>query len=287
MISGIVSMNYKKTLRTIHLGSTIWFMVCVVYLLVVALHQAGFNWWIIFSLSGHLALLVMLLVSLYLFSMFRGAGDGFTMQIEHPLTSSMYYMAFYVSTPLLGAIAGLLGMIGETRIDALLGGIALGTIGATFLTWIVVDCVAGSAEMLTPRARKHRARRLADIRQRKLQEQTNREQLMAGALEQQDKDNRFWQQALSPQAEQLANLLACDDSSFSSAEQEAIRLGVQAWRMGGLNCMRQLSDMAMKVFRQQYNDGSTSLTIKEEPVDFISVWWDGVGTWRNLSVVSG
>jgi len=272
-------MNYKKTLRSIHLASTIWFMVCVVYLLVLTLHQAGFNWWIIFSLSGHLALLVVLLVSLYLFSIFRGAENDLTLQNEHPLTSSMYYMAFYVSTPFLGAIAGLLGTLGETRIEALSVGIALGTIGATFLTWIVVDCIAGSVEMLTPAARNYRLQRLADTKERKQQEQTNRKQLLARIAEQENENNRLWQEALIPQANRLANLLACDDASFSSAEQEAIELGVQAWRMGGLNCMKQLRDMAMNVFRQQHN--------QREFVDYVSTWWDGIGKWRNPSVVSG
>ena len=88
-------MNYRKTLKSIHLASTIWFMACIVYLLVLALHQAGFNWWVIFSLSGHSALLIFLLVSLYLFALFGGAGGkGQRETIEHPLTSTGFYMAF-------------------------------------------------------------------------------------------------------------------------------------------------------------------------------------------------
>ena len=272
-------MNTRKTLSSVHLTSTIWFMLCTGYVFILVLKQAGFNWLVIFSLSGHLALLVMLLVSLYLFSIFRGTGDSSTMQNEHPLTSTMYYMAFYVSAPLLGAIAGLLGMIGETRIEVLSGGIALGTIGATFLTWIVVDCIAGSAELLTPQARKHRAQRLTDIKLRKQQKQTKREQLLADVLEEEKKSNRLWQQALSPQAERLATLLDAGEDDFTEAEKEAIRLGLEAWRMGGLNCMRELHSMAVKVFKQQYNERSF--------VDYISLWWDGVGMWRSPSVVSG
>jgi hypothetical protein len=272
-------MDVRKTLSYVHLSSTVWFMLCTGYVFILAMWQAGFNWLVIFSLSGHLALLVMLLVSLYLFSIFRSASNSSTMQNEHPLTSTTYYTAFYVSTPFLGAITGVLGMIGETRVSTLFAGVALGTIGATFLTWIVVDCVAGSAEMLTPRARKHRAQRLADIKLRKQQEQTHSEQLMAGILEEENKNIRLWQQTLAPQAVRLAKLLTSNEAASSSAEQEAIGIGVEAWRMGGLNCMRQLRNMAVDTFRKQH--------AQREFVDYISAWWDGIGRWRNPSTASG
>jgi hypothetical protein len=272
-------MNFRKSLKAVHLASTIWFMLCIGYVFILTMLQAGFNWLVIFSLSGYLAFLMMLLVSIYLFSIFRGAGLGPDTQKEHPLTSTSYYMAFYVATPFLGAVAGLLGMMGETKVNVLLGGIALGTIGATFLTWIVVDCIAGSVEMLTPAARKHRLQQLADVKLRKQQEQTNRKQLLARIAEQENENNQLWRQTLAPQAARLANLLTCNGSSFSSAQQEAIGIGVQAWQTGELSCMKQLRDMAMKVFSQQYEE--------RQLVDYISMWWDGVGTWRNPSVVSG
>jgi len=271
-------MNYKKMLRALHLAGTVWFMLCLVYLLALALRQAGFNWWLIFSLSGHLALLVMLLVSVYLFSIFRGAENIATLQTEHPLTSSVYYTFFYVLAPLLGGIVGLLGMIGETRINEILVGTALGTLGTTFLTWVVVDCIIGSLEMLTPDARQYRSARLADLKLKKQQREEQRKQMLADTEKQEQKNNKLWQEALTSQAARLAELLE-GRTDVKNARQEAIKLGVEAWRMGGLVCMKKLHNMASEAFGRRY--------IGQQYVDYISVWWDGLGSWRNQPFVSG
>ena len=42
----------QKILGMLHFVGTLWFIVCVGYILAISLRQAGFNWWIIFSLSG-------------------------------------------------------------------------------------------------------------------------------------------------------------------------------------------------------------------------------------------
>jgi hypothetical protein len=272
-------MNFRKTLSSVHLIGTVWFILCTGYIFILAMSRAGFNWLIIFSLSGYAAFIVTLLVSLYLFTIFRGTGSGTALQKEHPLTSTTYYMAFYVSTPFLGVIAGVLGMLGETRVESLRGAIAMGSIIATFLTWIVVDSIVGSVEMLTPLARSHRTHRLARARLLKQYEQTHREQMLARALERKGENNRLWGQALAHQANKLANLLACDEAGFSKAEKEAIRLGVEAWQMGGLSCMRHLRNMAAELFRQKHN--------ARQFVDYTSAWWDGIGRWRNPSLVCG
>jgi hypothetical protein len=119
-----------RTLKSVHLAGTIWFILCVGFILVLALRQAGVNWWIIFSLSGPSALIILLLVSLYLFAVFRGAGASQKIELEHPLTSTDYYMMFYVVAPFLGALAGCLGMMGVSRIAQFLLGVALGTLSS-------------------------------------------------------------------------------------------------------------------------------------------------------------
>jgi len=45
-----------------------------------------------------------------------------------------------------------------------------------------------------------------------------------------------------------------------------VDIGAHAWHLGGINCMRQLRDMAME------NAGPAKTT------DYISYWWDGIGT---------
>jgi len=251
-------------------------MLCIGYILVLALRQAGFHWWIIFSLSGHSALLIFLLISLYLFAIFRGVGRGTKIEVEHPLTSTNCYMVFYVAAPLLGGLAGTLGMIGESRISQFLLGIALGTLGATFLVWIIVDPVTGLVEMLLPASRKHRLERLARVRVLRQKQQEKRKRLLAEILAQEEQDRRRRQEVLQPYAEKLAGLLTTNTIDFKQAEREAVDIGVNAWQIGGLNCMRQLRDMTMDLCKKKYQDSMI--------IDYVSTWWDGVGSWRNPSL---
>ncbi len=268
-------MEIRKTIKMIHLAGTVWFILCTGYLFILALWQAGFNWLIIFSLSGYWALIISLLVSLYLFAVFRGASPAHSMEKEHPLTSTPYYMTFYVSTPFLGAIAGLLSMIDETGANLSLSRLAMGTIIATFTTWIAVDPITGLMELLAPEPRRQRAERLKQSRIQKQLEQENRKKTLDNLFEQERENERQWKEVFTPQAERLAGLLASDEGNFSTAEQEAINIGVEAWTKGGLICMRYLHDMAEDIFRQKYGE--------RRFVDYITAWWDGIGRWRNSS----
>lgn len=265
-------MNFTKKLKTLHLVSTVWFMLCTGYVFILALRQTGFNWLVIFSLSGHLSLLVILLVCIYLFVLFRGVEKVPDMQSEHPLTSTSYYMIFYVSMPFMGAFAGLLGIIGEAPLSSYLPAAAMGTIGATFLTWVAIDGITGSVELLLPKPRAYRLQRLADIRAKKQQEQAQRDKLLDDIFEQEHKNRILWERELAAKAEQLAGLLTCDDNGWESAQQQAIDIGVDAWRAGGLTCMRQLQNMAFDAYKRSYG--------ARQYIDYISAWWDGIGSWR-------
>ena len=75
-------MTKQRLLKVIHLLSTIWFILCTGYLLILALRQAGVHWWVIFSLSGHSAVLVFTLLSLYLFAFFRGTSRSQLIETE-------------------------------------------------------------------------------------------------------------------------------------------------------------------------------------------------------------
>jgi gas vesicle protein len=265
-------MDFTKKLRSLHLVSTVWFMLCTGYVFIIAMRQTGFNWLVIFSLSGHLTLLVILLVCVYLFAIFRSIDKVPDMQKEHPLTSTPYYMTFYVSMPLLGAIAGLLGIIGEAPLSSFVPAAAMGTIGATFLTWVIIDCIAGSVELLLPQPRKNRSLRLADIKQKKRQEQAQQEQSLNEIFEREYKNKLLWESEFASKAERLADLLASDCNDWISYQQQAIDIGVDAWRTGGLICMKQLQNMAEGAFRKRYAG--------RQFTDYISAWWDGIGNWR-------
>ena len=253
-------------------------MLCFGYVLVLALHQAGVRWWVVFSLSGHGALIVFILISLYLFAIFRGVSSSQKLQLEHPLTSASYYTGFYVTTPFLGGLAGCLGMIGVcTGVQQFLLGVALGTLGATFLVWVIVDPAAGVLEVvLSPASRKHRAQRLAQVKAARESRQKEQERLLAEILEKEQLEKEQWAELLKPQAERLAELLTADEIDSERAERQAADIGVSAWRTGGLGCMRQLREMAIEMCNQRGRGRAF--------VDYISVWWDGIGNWRNPSL---
>jgi len=270
-------MTARRALKLTHLFSTTWFVLCVVYVLVLALLQAGFNWWVIFSLSGHSFILVFMLISLYLFALFRGVGGTQQIEVEHPLTSTPAYMGFYVAAPLIGGLAGVLGMAGTEGAGQFMVGVAMGTLGTTFAVWVVVDPLAGMIEMLFPASRQHRAERLAKAEAERRERHEKRERLLAEAFAREEQERLHWQERLQPQAERLATLLAVDADGFEKAEREALDIGAQAWRLGGINCMRQVRDMAVSISKEQRGDAETT--------DYVSYWWDGVGEWRKPSLV--
>jgi hypothetical protein len=262
-----------RTLKSIHLASTAWFILCIIYLLVLTLRQAGVHWWIIFSLSGYSIFIIFLLISLYIFAILRGVSSAQAIEPEHPLTHTNYYKGFYVTAPFLGGLAGCIGMIGVDRIVQFAAGIALGTFGTTFLVWVILDPVTGLLEtLLLPASRKHRTERIAQAKVKREKKQKDRERLLTEILAKEESERRRRQQVLRPQAEKLAELLAANGDDFEQVEREAVDIGLKAWQMGGLNCMQQLRDMAIDISREREQN--------KEIVDYISFWWDGIGTWR-------
>ena len=138
-------------MRFTHMASTVWFILSVGYILISALRQAGIHWWVVFSLSGHGVLIILVLVSLYLFAIFRGISSSQKEQLEHPLTSTVYYVVFYVSAPFLGSLAGLLGMIGTHSTSQFLLGIANILLCKTFYLLLAHASTGVSTGLNNPR----------------------------------------------------------------------------------------------------------------------------------------
>ncbi|MHC4635391.1 MAG: hypothetical protein ACYSYU_09335 [Planctomycetota bacterium] len=126
--------------------------------------------------------------------------------------------------------------------------------------------------MQLPSSREHRRKRLAEARALKQTEQAERERLSAELETNAKRERQQWREQLLPYAEKLVVLVACINSSDLYSEKQAIDIGVAAWQMGGLSCMRQLHSMAMEIYRWKYT--------RPMAVDYISIWWDGVGSWR-------
>ncbi len=220
---------------------------------------------------------ILLLVSLYLFAVFRGIDRSQKIEIEHPLTSTAYYTIFYDTSPFLGSFAGCLGMIGVSKIPELLYGIALGTLAATFLVWIVVDPVISFAEKLLPASRKHRINRLLQVKILRQQQQQKQNALLEKTLAAEEQNRQRWYQTLQPYSRKLAKLLSSRDSSEQAEnEVEVVNIGANAWQIGGLDCMRQLYSMTIEQCKKDYRNSMN--------VNYLSSWWDGIGSWRNPSL---
>ena len=268
-------MNRTNVLRLVHFSSTAWFVLGAACIFILALWQAGFRWWAIFSLSGYSALIIFFLVSLYLFAIFKGISRSQQIKEEHPLTNSVYYSFFYNISPFLGTLAGVLGAIGVKKVTHFLVVSISGTLWATFLVWIIVDPAAGLIEMLLPSSRKHRQGRLAEAKARSEKAQSEKRQLLADLEITERLEQERWEEILRPFAEELAALPAGDEN-IEPQETKMVDIGIKAWQMGGLNCMRQLHSMSMDICVQRYGNKNT--------IDHIPSWWDGIGNWRVASL---
>jgi len=266
-------MSRQRILKLIHFASTGWFILCAGGIFALALRQAGFHWWVIFSLSGHSALIVFLLISLYLFAIFRGMDRGQKSAVEHPLSSSTYYSIFYDVVPFLGAAGGGIGMFGGAGLQELLSGIALGTFGTTFMVWVIVDPSIGYIERFLPAGRHHRIKRLARLKALRQRREIERKQLLERILEQEQQQQIEREKLLMPWARKLAGLLTCRGLDGNEAQKQAVTIGAEAWRLGGIGCMKQLHSLAMDICNSKYRD----LYI----ADYVSIWWDGIGSWRS------
>jgi len=264
-------MTSRRALKVIHFVSTVWFVACIGFIMALTLRQAGVRWWVIFSLSGHSVVILLLLLSIYLFAIYKGVSRK-QESVEHPLTSTNYYMFLYDVIPFLGAVAGCIGMIGVIEVNQFLLGITLGTLGATFLGWVIIDPLTGSLEMLLPASRQHRIERLTQAKETREEKQKYREQLLTQVLKDEDLNRQKWQKALTPEAEIIARILISSKFDFQSKCQIS-DIGVKAWQTGGLSCMRQLHKMAMAICKKANQNSAVT--------DYISVWWDGIGNWRN------
>lgn len=268
-------MSSKRTLQLIHYASTMWFILCVGCILVLALREANASWWLILSLTGHSALVVLLLISVYLFAVFRCVTSG-RESIEHPLTSTDAYMVLYNACPFLGALAGFIGVFGENQISQIILIIAMGTLLTTFLVWVVIDPIAGMLEILFPVSRQHRIERLAKAKALHQEQKEAQECLLSDLLAQDEINQRHRKELLLPKVESLVDLLVSRKVDFKT-ECEAIEIGVSAWIMGGLSCMQQLHNLAIEICKQRNPNMPVT--------DYVPIWWDGIGDWQSKSLV--
>ncbi|MHC5061266.1 MAG: hypothetical protein ACYTFK_09315 [Planctomycetota bacterium] len=261
-------MSVRRVLKFVHFSSTAWFVTSAAFLLIVALRQAGAGWWLIFSLSGYSAVLIFMLISLYLFAVFRGVVQ--TQKLEHPLTTSIYYMTFYDISPFLGALAGVISTFGSHGIQQL-STICIGSLSTTFFVWIVLDPAIGSIEMMLPASREHRQQRQAQFKKRRRKQQIENRRLLVRLRDEESLKQRQLQEFLPYVAEQLVGLIANYTPGDRHIEKEVVQIGARAWQLGGIICMRKLHETALEKYKNKFQG--------RHIVDYIAIWWDGIGTW--------
>jgi hypothetical protein len=263
----------RRLLKLLHFCGTAWFVLAAAYCIVFALRQAGVKWWLIFSLSAHGAALAFVLISAYLYALFRDNGRDPQRAVEHPLTNTRQYMVLYSLVPFLGAAAGLCSIIDAETIRQVMLAVAMGTLGATFLFWIILDPAISFAEMLLPESRKHRLVRHALAKAEREQKQRQREQLLAELEAQEEIRRRQIQDVFGAEAQKLAALAVQAGDGTASAESEAVEIGLRAWQYGGLDAMQKLCEMASDICRNGCRQSIGN--------EYISIWWDGIGQWRH------
>lgn len=265
-------MSSRKLLKFVHLCGTAWFVMAAVFVILIALRQAGVNWWVIFSFSGQGAALLFVLISAYLYVLVGNKNKDPQSAREHPLTNTRQYGVLYSLAPFLGTFAGLLCTANTDTYRQIPLAAALSTFWATFLFWIIVDPLIGSAEMLLPASRKIRSERNAHAKFVREQRRLENERLLANIENEDNIRNQQWHQVLGTEAKKLAELTVDAATDWSKAESQAIAIGLQAWRYGGLECMQKLCQMASDI-------GLKRGIIHNN--EYISIWWDGIGLWRH------
>jgi len=262
-------------LKITHVTSTVFFAVSACYLVVVSLRRAGSSIMVITPLTAYSVPVIFLLVTWYLFVVYRGIARNQKIAIEHPLTTSDSYLFFYILTPLLGAIGGIVAGWGFTGSGYVLLLMAGGAVFTTFLVWIFVDPFVEMVEMFIPSSRRHRHRRIARARIEYRKQSAARQSLLKELEKIEQVHHRQWDQTLSPLAHKLAELICADARAIEASHVEVVDIGVRLWQYGGLECMKYIHSKAFDLCRQRNK--------KAGDFDCIACWWQGIGTWRNLS----
>ena len=255
-----------QQLKRVHIFGAGWFLFCASALLIISLRQAGVNWWLVFSISGYSAVAFAFLLAFYLFALFRGVVRA-QYRDEHPLSTSPAYLFLYDAAPFLGACAGLLGSIGFSDGVAVVRMVIEGTLGMTFVTWVILDSLVGGIESLLPGSIDHRSRRLAKARAEKQRIQQENAALLE-SLERSEQLLRLeWEAAFRHLAIELAELYGGGKQALRQAQLRTAEVGAMAWRTGKIACMRFVHQMVRDEMNRR---------LKCRYVDYAALCWDGI-----------
>ena len=237
-------MDSKQFLRRIHICGTLWFLLCAAVLLILSMRQAGLKWWLIFSLSGYSAVLLLFLFTIYLFAIFQGVVRNLN-STEHPLSTSIYYIALYDLAPFFGAVAGLFALTSSGSWITVLNSIVQGALTMTFIVWIVIDPLLGLIEASLPSSIAHRKQRLVEIRDQKQKQQEDNRVLLQNLEAEELEKMTAWEHFFEAYAKEIADLLSHSADEVQT-QRRVIELGALAWKTGKLT--------GMEFFHRKIND---------------------------------
>lgn len=269
-------MNSKSTLnpssdfKRLHLCGIVWFLLCIAFLFVFSLYQMGYHFWVTFSISTYSAVIVLFLMTVYLFAFYKGVVRN-SNSIEHPLTTSPYYVLLYDSSPFMGFIAGLFAGSFNQSVLSVLSTAAQGTLLMTFAMWIVLDSLTGLAEASFPKSVEHRKQRIAETYEKKRLHTLERQTLLEQINLEEKKSRSEWMLLFQPYAVEVADLLCVSSGNVKAMQKRIIELGALAWRQGGLLPMQLFYTLISEELKGR---------IARPSVDFVTLYWDGIGNWR-------
>ena len=261
--------------KRLHFCGVMWFLLCVIFLVVIATERMGFHWWIVFSVSGYSTVVALFLIAIYLFSIYKGVVRNLN-SIEHPLTTSWYYILLYESAPFLGVLAGLSALSYRQPVLSWFIVVAQGTLIMTVVLWIMVDPLVGLIEAALPLSAAHRKRRLTKNHKKKRAQRHARQKLLDEIIQQQTQTESRWSGLFRPYAMEVADLLCSSSVGMDTIQRRVVELGALAWKEGEI--------LSMELFHQIILDELKRRT-NHPAIDFVTLYWDGIGTWRKPSQI--
>ncbi len=273
-------MPQTRILQKLHFISTLWFALSVIFIVALSLYQAGYNWFIIFSLSGYSIGLLYPIIAFYILAVFKGTQRAEEPEIEHPLTNTAIYNIFYSLCPLLGACSGLFSFqVGIGKSEFILN-LSVATLIVTFMVWIIIDPLVTVIENNIPGAHEHRQKRQEAERLEQERLARERDELLQEMKVKEENEKTMLTEYLKPYATQLSDLITNNRFRFENDHIviQAGEIGLIAWQRGGMEGMKLLQDLTLTNLPESPPNSYISAK------DIISIWWDGIGDWKHLPI---
>ncbi|MBE0535406.1 MAG: hypothetical protein IH624_07020 [Phycisphaerae bacterium] len=264
-------MDNTECLQKVRRLGRVWFYFCTGCLLVWPVLFTGEDGSYVFSAMRSGTVLVCVLAGLAAAVTLHRFSGGRRDDREHPITNSGGYTLFYSISPLVGGVAGGLVAAGGSEPQYYAGWIAAGSYLAGVLVWLLATPLLYAAEMLLPSSRRHRAARLACARTMRRQAHSAKERALAELEATELKKLETWNHLLQPRARELAGLAITGPTALERNRGKIVDIGIEAWQIGGVSCMRHLHAMAAEVSKKESGDTKS--------IDLIVPCWDGIGNW--------